>query len=186
VERSKIDNSEAITSIVLSCILLESFINESYEPIRYLPRTEILSGLVNYAQCMEMMVRDMNSIEEKYCMALKNFSEGHFDKGKNPYQNFAMLIKIRNDIVHNKAEVQITEFELNGESKSKNKIPKWVRHLITCGIIFESNSVENFIDLLGSEKVATWAFESSIEIIEHLISLVPNGKFRADLESFLI
>lgn len=183
LSRSSSDAQESLVAIMFSCAALESFINESYEPIRYLKRDDILPGIIEYATMMQAMVLGREQLKCKYDKALLHFSGTSQHKGAQPYQDFKILVNIRNSVLHNKPDTFTKKFNTNEPPPLKqiNDHPKFIRQLKSNKIIDNTDFHCNWIDLIMSEKVSQWAFSTTNKMIGKLISSAPPGKFCNDL-----
>lgn len=181
--RSSNDAQESLVAIMFSCAALESFINESYEPIRYLRREDTLPGLIEYAKMMQDMVSSREQLKSKYHKALSHFTGTSRHKGIQPYQDFKILVDIRNSVLHNKPDTFTIKFNSH-ESPPQKQIgdhPKFIRQLKANKAIEATESHCNWVDLVMTDKVAHWAFSTANKMIDTLISSVPPGKFCEDL-----
>lgn len=98
------ETPEALTAVLFSVVALESFINELVDLASGIgddedpPEPRFLA----LADVMEEI--DHASLASKFLMAKWFLSGKSYDKSKAPYQDFAALIKVRNGLVHLKAE----------------------------------------------------------------------------------
>ena len=182
--RSSNDAKESLVAIMFSCAALESVINESFEPIRYLKRQDVLPSLIEYAKMMEALVSNREELRCKYHKALLHFKGTSLHKGVQPYQDFKILVDIRNSVLHNKPDTFRKEFSANEPPPQKiiDDHPKFIRQLKSSSVIEESNFHCNWIDLIMSEKVANWAVSTANKMINELISSVPSRQFCNDLK----
>ena len=181
--RAPSDTQESLVAIMFSCAALESFINESYEPIRYLRREDTLPGLIEYATMMQELVSSREQLKCKYHKALLHFSGTSQHKGAQPYQDFKILVDIRNSVLHNKPDTFTVKFNANEPPPQKQigDHPKFIRQLKVNNVIERVDFHCNWIDLVITEKVAQWAFTTANKMIDTFISIVPPGKFCDDL-----
>jgi hypothetical protein len=187
LSRASNDAQESLVAIMFSCAALESFINESYEPIRYLRRDDILPGLIEYATMMQEMVSIREPLKCKYHKALSHFTGTSQHKGAQPYQDFKILVDIRNSVMHNKPDTFTRKFNAEEQPPQKQieDHPKFIRQLKSNKAIEETDFHCNWIDLVMNDKVAQWAFSTANKMIDTLISSVPPGKFCTDLRSIV-
>lgn len=95
------------SSIISSVAFLESTINEIYSdsldqkpeqhPILSQLDSDSLNKIIHIQNVLNLKFL---SILEKYQFFLILLNKAEFDKGKNPYQDTNVLIKLRNDLVH--------------------------------------------------------------------------------------
>ena len=95
--------SDAIVAIVLSAASTEAFINELAELVAMtkVRLDETLSSeLRAFADVADEIEESRGSLRLKYLMAAQTLRGSPFDKGTNPFQDFATLVTLRNDIMH--------------------------------------------------------------------------------------
>ena len=112
-------DSYVMSSILLTTAYLEASINELYQDaydgsgsflIKDLDK-DAIAILADFWNMTEMENRTILSILDKYQMALRFTGKEPFEKGKNPYQDANLVIKIRNELTHYKP------MDLNSEKK---------------------------------------------------------------------
>jgi hypothetical protein len=89
----------ALVSIVFSVIGLEAFVNELTEHAQSMAVTQPAEGGV-FAQMMDEADDDHASLDFRLRLAHWILTGRMMDKGSQPYQDFALLIWLRNDLVH--------------------------------------------------------------------------------------
>lgn len=89
----------ALVSIVFSVIALESFVNEMTEHAQNMAVTQPAEVGV-FAQMMDEADDDHASLDFRLRLAHWILTGRIMDKGSQPYQDFALLISLRNDLVH--------------------------------------------------------------------------------------
>jgi hypothetical protein len=95
---------DAIAAIILSAAASEGFINELSELC--IPRfsdSHSPAQVPQFAQKIQELEQDRSSSLCKYLAAAPILSGTQFNKGENPYQDFALLFDVRNAIMHIKA-----------------------------------------------------------------------------------
>ena len=86
-----------------------------------------------------------------------------FERGKQPLQDFALLCRIRNDIVHFK--MQFRE-------------PKYVRNLCNrkIALVDEPDEVGPWPHKLSSSEGIRWAHNTACAVVQQLVSFIPPGE----------
>src|ERR1700687_4046972 len=96
----------ALISVVFSAIALESFLNEVTEHARQLsehqPTVEGHPEIVLFAQVIGDAEEAHARLESKLTLANWILSGRSVNRGSQPYQDFALLMSLRNDLVHTK------------------------------------------------------------------------------------
>ena len=182
-ESVKKETSQTIPCIVFCASVLESFINESYEFRRFLPRGEDAVSrycytIREYAFEMCRMVNDRERLQDKYFYALKLFSENDDFKSQATFESFKILVEIRNSIVHNKGEIMVSEGAVNQPSIEIKQYPKFIRQLKAKRVLKDVDGATSWLDLIQTEEVALWAFSTMNDMISLYISTLPEGEFR--------
>lgn len=105
-QRAKADSREAIASLLLSAIAFEAFFNELVERAGKVAPSEHANINLFYSVLTDM--------EEERAQLKTKVAVGHFiltgaplDRGASIYQNFDLLIRLRNSIAHHRPERMI-------------------------------------------------------------------------------
>ncbi|EGQ8122500.1 hypothetical protein RYY30_003505 [Vibrio cholerae] len=179
----KSDSTQSIPCIVFCASVLESFINETYEFRRYLPRgdgavSRYCYTIREYAFEMYRMVEERERLQDKYYYALKTFSGSDSFKSESIFESFKILIEIRNHIVHNKAEIMVTDGVASKPNININQYPKFIRQLKGKRVIQDVDGSTSWIDLIQSEQVANWSIQTMKDMINLFIESLPEGEYR--------
>jgi hypothetical protein len=178
-ERSRDYPPEAIAAIILSVIGFEAFLNEM---------VELASGPGNkpeevkaFGAILEDLEQQKASIEVKVQVVYYIFKRQRLDKGRLPYQDFDLLIKIRNALVHKKPE----KWSMVTDEESF-KPHKLVKRLVDRQVIpppSQEAPPQLFIPLC-SQDVAEWAYNVVIEMIHLLTDIIPSSNLKDFLSNF--
>ena len=90
----------ALTSIVFSVVSLEAFLNEVADIALEFYADPAISLFVDFMVDAE---KSRASLESKFVLSRWILAGQKFDRGSQPYQDFALLLGLRNDLVHFKA-----------------------------------------------------------------------------------
>ncbi|GAB3031851.1 hypothetical protein GCM10027285_13320 [Oleiagrimonas citrea] len=114
--------------------------------------------------------RERDSLLNKYLELYAICKNGEkADKGANPYQDFSLLIKIRNSIVHTKGEMLSNS---NGYSKIDGH-PYFIETLSQKNVISKNQSFSSWLNLIENKNFAKWSLEIAEEVIENAINMLP-------------
>ena len=174
----------AIVSIIFSFLTLEAFINESSEVVNYLKDGDRITLL--YYEKMEKLIKAKASTEDKYDEAINFFTKSKDHKGRQPFQDFHLLIEIRNFLVHTKADYFTANQELEKHPELRSLEDHYnnnfIKQLYNKGVLKPNDFNCNTIDLLMNFEVANWSLQVSKRMIEYFIEQTPNqelaNKFR--------
>ena len=128
------------------------------------------SSLSTCAEILQEIEDSRGSLTLKYLMASQILSGKPFEKGRNPYQDFALLISLRNDILHLKPRAS--------SSAGISTIPKYIIGLQQRGLAMASsaNMPISWFDSLHTREMAEWSVASAREIILAILSSISDGQ----------
>ncbi|MGA8491451.1 MAG: hypothetical protein WB711_13580 [Terriglobales bacterium] len=133
------------------------------------------------------------SIESKYHLARLVVTGQVFDKGTQPFQDFALLVNLRNIVVHARPHDVIREQASSGISPAEDKI---IRQLEQRGVIKSPSRpkgnwggekvtlITNLLDELSLQSVGQWACNSAAGIVNAVLDFLqtacpPSARFSA-------
>jgi hypothetical protein len=92
-----------------------------------------------------------------------------FDKASQPFQDFSILMTVRNSLMHPKP---LDRFDDSGRVMVP---PSFMRDFEQRRMTYErdADTSVSWLNLLETEKVASWACRAAIEIIVSVINLAP-------------
>jgi len=101
----------------------------------------------------------------------------HFDKGKQPWQDFVALIKLRNDLVHYKAGYQETKY-----------IPKYLKPIVQRVLSSPRGKPQpqgflerltddslHWINIISNIEMGSWAFATGKKMIRQFLDFMDQG-----------
>jgi hypothetical protein len=181
-DSNAVPTSDALTTIVFSAVATEAFINElteaarrdSARPIGTLLATE-LALLNDLATILEQIEKSRGPIELKYHMASKILSGRTFERGADPFQRFANLVNLRNDIVHAGHGDQTSR---DGYTRPSSTV---IRDLQQKGLTTtpgrkppEPPGGTSWIVEVSSSGVADWAYQAARGIVTAVSEMLPD------------
>ena len=168
--------SDAIVAIVLSAASTEAFINELAELVEMtkvrLDET-VSSELRTFTDVIHEIEESRGSLQLKYLMAAQTLRGSLFDKGTNPYQDFATLVTLRNDIMHLRPRDRSVTAPDGSQSLAG---PKHIAALQQRGLA-RTPSLKgsmSWFDTLQTAEMACWAPKTAHEIILAVLDLIPD------------
>jgi hypothetical protein len=170
--------SDSIVAIVLSAASTEAFINELAELIamtKTRPDNTLSRELRAFADVIEEIEDSRGSLVLKYLMAAQTLRGFPFEKGANPFQDFATLITLRNDIMHLKPRDTDVVTQDGGESIA---VPKYVVALQQRGLArtLGPNIGMSWFNRLQTADIASWATKTARDIILAVLELIPDDE----------
>lgn len=170
-ERSKTDTSEAMTSILMSWIAFETFFNELVE-LAAASSSDEPEKIRVFRSVLSDMEKQKTSLGTKIQMTYFIFKRRRLDTGSLPYQDFDLLIDIRNTLVHRKPE----RIDFPADGKPKEYEPhKYVRRLAERRVIPlpPKQQPTQLLSNIRKPEVARWAYNVTIQMIKLLKSILP-------------
>ncbi|MBZ8181550.1 hypothetical protein [Oscillatoria salina] len=169
--------NEAAISVIFSALSLEAFINE-FAAIAILEKAsgggdKFLDKLIDAIE--ESADRKKNT-QDKFMLASKALND-KFDKGKNPYQDFADLFKLRDCLVHLKPHDRL-KIEEDGTFSYLGR--KFIKRLTSKNILRQDTTVESITLLIASEDVAKWACDTASAMVNAILNKIAESKFSKD------
>jgi hypothetical protein len=181
-ERSRTYPPEAIAAIVLSVISFEALLNEMVElasgPQYASNEPEEVKA---FGAILEDLEQQKAQIDVKVQVAYYIFERQRLDRGGLPYQDFDLLIKIRNALVHKKPEKWSMATE--EEAFEPHRLIKRLADRKVIPLPTPETPPELFIPICRRE-VAEWAYNVVVEMVNLLIEIVPPSKLKEFLSAF--
>ena len=152
-ERANGVHAESETSILLSAIAVEAYLNEIPDYLQMLGGTR-LAALGNLLEAAES---ENASLKLKLHTLHYGLAGTAPDWGSRPFQDLNLLVAIRNRIVHTKP-VRVT-FEAGPDGQDK-----LVNQLITRKVIPKPSdlAVDNWPQFVLTKPVAAWAYNTAL------------------------
>lgn len=181
-----LEENDPLISIMFSVLALEAFINESGSIARMLPTRKQEKILEGFASVMSELEDRKESLLVKYHMALLVFSGATWDEGAQPFQDFKLLLNLRNSIVHMKTDKWELDVSFDSPEKERElkQYPKFVSTLIQKDLIDIPNKSTSWLDAIAQPKVGKWACGTAEKVTAEFIRVVPDGHFKESLSAF--
>jgi hypothetical protein len=175
------DPDFSIISIMFSVSALEAFINESVELARIVPTAERQKAVQSYVAVMSELEERREALLIKFHMAMLVFSGSTWDEGAQPFQDFKLLVTVRNHIVHMKADRWDSKLTRRGpEPRSLGQYPKFIAALQQRNVVGKPLS-RTWLALVNDKRVARWACETAATITRAFVDGVPEGYYKQSL-----
>lgn len=148
-------SESAIDVFILSVSALEAFINE----VAFTP----MSGVIGRLGIAGDMVEDLELARKYYLVPLLAWHHT-YDRGRQPYQDFKMLVAVRNDLVHFKMK-----FYGHGEE------PGYAKTLSQRGLLLPKPASPHMGFLWPAElltsKAALWAHNTACRMVRTFMDM---------------
>ena len=160
VAQPKITTADSISAIILSAVATEAFINELGTHLTLLQKSELMGveDWIRVGTQLEEFEAGHEQVTAKYLLVSKLLPGEPLKKGELLFQDFRLLINVRNDFAHPKAQQEPPKyfevFENRGwtynKKTDKPKLYRWMTQLET-------------------PEIACWACRSAHNIIWNII-----------------
>lgn len=175
---------DALVAIVFSAAALEAFVNESVELAElgaassgyYEP-----GPVTNFRRLLREVEESRGSIQLKFLLAKQTLTGHTYDKSALPYQDFDLLIELRNALVHLKPR---EKFEIDIGGKMSVTLPKIIQRLESKNILAEFEPVENvgWTQRITTRAVARWACNTAAQMVQSTLDCVPDSHLKQGME----
>jgi hypothetical protein len=176
---------EAIIAIVFSAMALEAFINEAADiaafPVPSGNPAHPLS-VVTFAGIEEELKGSKNSyssIHTKFLVAKWVFAGESYNKGIFPYQDFHLLIALRNTLAHIEG-LDITKTTLAGEVIAEQ--PSILEKLLPKKILAAPTTPDLWLPRIATLETARWACNTATAMYRSLVEVIPDGELKTRLD----
>jgi hypothetical protein len=161
----------ALVSIVFSVAALEAFLNEISELAleAVLDNPDVICVLGEFLADAE---RSHASLESKFAVGSWILSGKKFDRGAQSYQNFSLLMRLRNDLVHFKTNDSF-EQEVTPEEIHKNLVSRFKDKNILAENIRSENELGSWTFLVKTKAVAEWSCRTASHMIGEFCAKLP-------------
>jgi predicted transcriptional regulator len=181
------EQAPALVSIVFSVLTLEAFLNEMSEMMIF-PLPEKPTVVTVLAEFLQDAERSHASLESKFALANWILSKKKFDRGVQPYQDFCLLVRLRNDLVHFRVNDVFEEEdypeELKNDAGFKNEAVQLgnthqnlINRFSGKNILAENMSGKkvSWTALVKTKAVAEWSCRTAAYMITDFCTKVPRS-----------
>jgi len=178
-EKSIAGNNQPMVAIILSAIAVETFLNESVEMIEKKFQESEREKLEALQSIMSELEKQRSSTPTKLQVAHFVLTGKPINKGELPYQDFDLLITLRNLLVHSKVE----KFKVAFGEEKEYEPHSLVKRLIDRKVIEPppKTAAPRWRSYVNKPEVAEWAYEVALETIKFLLDLFPEGHTKEEL-----
>ena len=170
---------EALSAILFSALATEAFINELPEAAARDTHGSWMTGLPGVQQLRDLATtldaieEGQGSVELKYHMASKILAGRTLEADKTPFQQFALLVKVRNEIAHPRhrdrtregyiepSSAAIRDLQQRGMTRTRGRRPGDVPGGMS------------WLNELECVRTAGWAYQAAREIIAAVLTMLP-------------
>jgi hypothetical protein len=184
-------SSDPLVSIVFSAAACEAFISELAEFAgiaanehegRIPPEP---GSVLMFKALYDEVEASKGSLKSKYILGFGLFSERPINKGVAPYQDFALLLDLRNSLVH----IKLDKIMLDDTKTALMKYPPIVEKLRSRGVLAPlpgPNVMISWVSVVSTPATARWCVRSAASVIVGLISVIPEGRVKHAMDLFYL
>lgn len=178
---------QPIVAIVFCATALEAFINECGRLARAVPTASKQNIVDSFSSVMLELEDRRESIAVKYHLGLLVFKGATWDEGSQPFQDFKLLISLRNELAHMKGDMWETEIEQGRRDPERlpKQYPKFVRELHDRNVIPKPSRSTSWLEQVCNPAVAHWACRTASAMTREFYASVPDGYFKQSLADHL-
>jgi hypothetical protein len=158
--------SEARIAVVFAFIALEAFINELSD---FANETPADASLATFGSLMKDLNDARAPLNVRFQFAKWILSKEAFDTSQQPYQDFLLLIRLRNTIIHlppDKAPSDTSEPPIDSL--------KFLETLRQRGLTRGSrDAVASFLAEISTPEMARWACDTTAAIVRSIVEVLP-------------
>jgi len=170
----------ALVSIVFSVVALEAFLNEATEKALSVLSSKHSSSFEPnvvsvFAEFMADAEKSRASLESKFILGNWILTGNKFDRGAPPYQDFWLLLRLRNDLVHFKPNEPFEQGS-TPEEIHKNLIGRFSGKNILADNF--GQSVMSWTETVQTKAVAVWSCETAAQMVADFVDKAPEGGWR--------
>lgn len=176
------ERGDSLVAVVFSVLSLEAFLNECVEAIHSDEFSTPEPG-PTFAEILNE-VDELRSSFTLRCQLARILLAGHpYDKGKAPYQDLALLVRLRNALVHFKPDN--FRFDPNVGDFTQSR-PKVLKELASRGIV-EAPREGDWSSWIVFIKppVSSWAIETAQAMMKSLTQMLPDSLLRSSFSDSL-
>ena len=173
---------DAVVAVVFSVAAFEAFMNEATAFATGSPRQIGKPSSVRaFADIMQELEESRADLRVKFLFARVIFVGEPYDKGARPYQDFDLLVRLRNAIVHLKELDELQGVPGPGETVEPPRIIERRRDLNILAE-FDKGTTPQPWRYIQTRAVARWACNSAANMAQSVLDLVPDSLFKQTLE----
>lgn len=185
-EPRKSGTLEALTAVLFAIAAMEAFINEAAELASLATScssTPLPPEVASFRDLVRLAEEERSSLRTKYLLAHVALTGHPFNDGRPPFQDFGLLVSLRNEIAHYKPRERFSEDARGGLRVEPPRILAQLRaRHITAQL--EPGVQTTWLNVVATPAVAHWACSVARGVVTAIMNAVPSGDFRDRMEFF--
>lgn len=169
----------ALVSLVFSVVTIEAFLNEAtFMASGFSTFPDEPQAVAVFAECMVDAERSRASLEAKLALANWVLVGSKLDRGTQPYQDFALMLRLRSDLIHFKGNESYDQ-DATPEQVHKDLIQRFSNR----DLLAEDMQSGSWIHAIETKAIANWCCKTAARVILDFVSKTPQGGWRSYLEA---
>ncbi|MBR9910408.1 MAG: hypothetical protein GYB33_08675 [Gammaproteobacteria bacterium] len=173
-DRSSESQEQALVSLMFSFNALEAFINETVTCCKMTTVGRLAEHEKTYYSIMNDLQKNKASTQIKFDLGKLLLSGVSWNHNEKPYQDFKLLLKVRNELVHRKSEMHEEELVkgVGFIEKTINDHPKFFKELQSKKLIYNSSLDCSWIDLVQNISFASWCCDTALSMNQAFLNSI--------------
>jgi hypothetical protein len=176
-KRSGDDADQALVALLFACASVESVLNHVLYELRTVSSEHLQEGYDQVATlALEAGLQDDRVSWDRKVRVLALGATGRaVDLGRSPFQEFALIVRLRNWIVHlQPQEVMVKYDSLDSPNRLVAEEPhKLVRALVDRGVVRREGAGPSLVMAIRNPAVARWSYVVMYEVLQSIASWFP-------------
>jgi hypothetical protein len=153
-----------------------------------IPTSERQDIVTAYATAMKELEDRRESLAVKYHIGLIVWSGSTWSEGLQPYQDFRLLVKLRNSLLHMRPGswgAQVCP-ELPAPERAIEEYPTFIRSLKHRKLIELPRKSQSWLEVVNTPAVGKWACSTSSNVTRLFVERAPDGYYKEKLEELIL
>lgn len=175
-----------MVSTVFAAATLEAFINESADladrPEDVFDKARDPDVVRTFGQSVKKAEARRETVAHKYLLASNVFTGSAYDRGRKPYQDFDLLMELRNALVHSRPQDRV-HFTPDLSTYVPG-YPRLVERLRSKKVVANNippDMIVSWMRLITTRAMARWSCNTAANTIQSVIAIIPESPFRETL-----
>lgn len=189
-DRTEEHPEQALVSLIFSFNALEAFINETVTCCKVTLGGRFAEHEKTFFSVMDDLQKNKASTQNKFELGKLILSGSGWAHNEKPYQDFKLLLKVRNELVHRKSEFH-EDTLIKGQGfpdKTLDDHPKFFKELESRKLCDTSAVDGSWIDLIQTPAFATWCCDTALSMASEFLNSiqdVPESKLKGRMKELL-
>jgi hypothetical protein len=169
-----------LVSIVFSVVAVEAFLNEATEmALRFSDYAGEPQMVPVFAECMVDAEKSRASLESKFALANWVLVGKKLNKGALPYQDFALMVRLRDRLVHFKGNEGFDP-KATAQEFHKDLIQRFGRNK---NLLAEDMEPGSWMHAIETKAIANWCCSTAASVVVDFVAKAPTeGGWQAFLK----